>query len=90
MSEHGLALAVEKMRAAGVNETAVAIFSHYYRELEQGSTGLIPEADIAPLDHPDAWHDEPPTAADVGQRTAARSRPSPSTRCRWSGASSPA
>lgn len=65
MSEHGLALAVEKMRAAGVNETAVAIFSHYYRELEQGSTGLIPEADIAPLDHPDAWHDEPPTAADV-------------------------
>ena len=43
--------------------------ANYYRELEQGSTGLIPEADIAPLDHPDAWHDE--TALGNGERACA-------------------
>ncbi len=65
MSDQGLRLATEKMRGAGVNETAIAIFAHYYRELESGSTGLIPEAEITPLDELDQWRDEPPTRADV-------------------------
>ncbi len=65
MSVPGLTLATDKMRAAGVNETAIAIFTHYYRELESGSTGRIPEATIAPLDEPDQWTDAPPTPDDV-------------------------
>ena len=49
MSEQGLARAREKMRAAGVDATAITVFSHYYRQLEQGATGLIREETIDPL-----------------------------------------
>ncbi|MDR1430611.1 MAG: UTP--glucose-1-phosphate uridylyltransferase [Propionibacteriaceae bacterium] len=49
MSEEGLLLAVDKMRRAEVNPTAVDVFAHFYRELEAGVTGLIPEDSIAPL-----------------------------------------
>jgi UTP--glucose-1-phosphate uridylyltransferase len=49
MSEAGLAESLERMRARGVDERAVRVFEHYYHELEAGSTGLIPEADIEPL-----------------------------------------
>ncbi len=50
------------MRAAGVQETAVKVFSHYYRQLESGATGIVAESDIKPLDDPprlvDLVHDE--------------------------------
>ncbi|MDO5697206.1 MAG: UTP--glucose-1-phosphate uridylyltransferase [Dermatophilus congolensis] len=49
MSEQGLAKAQEKMRAAGVEPTAITVFSHYYWQLEEGATGLILEADIDPV-----------------------------------------
>lgn len=49
MSDEGLRLAEEKMRAAGVAPAAVDVFAGYYRDLEAGATGLIREADIAPL-----------------------------------------
>lgn len=49
---HGLSLAIDKMRAAGVNETAIDIFAHYYAQLAEGSTGLIPEDTIDPLADP--------------------------------------
>lgn len=52
MSDAGLAAAQEKMRAGGVHPTTVEVFSHYYRELEAGATGIVAEADIAPLDDP--------------------------------------
>ncbi len=53
MSDEGLRAAQDKMRAAGVADNAVDVFSHYYRELEQGATGLIREDTIAPaLDQP--------------------------------------
>lgn len=52
MSDEGLRQAQEKMRAAGVDEAAVEVFSHYYRELEGGATGLIREESIAPLLEP--------------------------------------
>jgi len=38
------------MQDAGVDETAIEVFSHYYRLLEHGETGMIPEATIDPLD----------------------------------------
>ncbi|MCB7137492.1 UTP--glucose-1-phosphate uridylyltransferase [Cellulosimicrobium marinum] len=45
----GLALSIDRMRAAGVAPAAVDVFTRFYRLLESGETGLVPEADVAPL-----------------------------------------
>jgi len=37
------------MRAAGVAEVAVTVFSHYYELLESGERGTIPESEIEPV-----------------------------------------
>ncbi|MGM0386291.1 MAG: UTP--glucose-1-phosphate uridylyltransferase [Actinomycetota bacterium] len=58
MSENGLRLAQEKMADAGVNATAIEVFTHYYRQLEEGVTGIIHESSILPLT-------DPPSLADV-------------------------
>jgi UTP--glucose-1-phosphate uridylyltransferase len=52
MSAQGLAAAQDKMRAGGVQQTAIDVFSHYYSQLESGATGIIAESDIAPLENP--------------------------------------
>jgi UTP--glucose-1-phosphate uridylyltransferase len=49
MSEQGLRQARDAMEAAGVHPRAIDVFTHYYRELERGATGLIAESDIEPL-----------------------------------------
>ena len=49
MSTEGLQQAREKMTAAGVSDAAIAVFEHYYGELEKGATGLIREDTISPL-----------------------------------------
>src|SRR3954454_14042314 len=55
MSEDGLRKSVEKMRAAGVADLAIRNFEHYYRLLEEGDPGLLPESEIQPVEHvPDA------------------------------------
>ena len=50
MGSAGLNRARDKMVAAGVDEVAVETFAHYYRLLEHGETGMIPESAIEPLD----------------------------------------
>ncbi len=52
MSEEGLRLARDKMLAEGVDPTAIEVFSHYYRRLESGETGMVPESTIEPLESP--------------------------------------
>jgi UTP--glucose-1-phosphate uridylyltransferase len=52
MGSAGLTAAVGKMRDAGVDEVAVLTFAHYYRQLELGETGMIPESSIEPVDIP--------------------------------------
>ncbi|UEJ83056.1 UTP--glucose-1-phosphate uridylyltransferase [Brachybacterium halotolerans subsp. kimchii] len=53
MSTHGLSAAQQKMRDAGVAQTAIDVFSRYYQQLEEGVTGSIPEDTISPyLDPP--------------------------------------
>jgi UTP--glucose-1-phosphate uridylyltransferase len=64
MSEEGLDAAVKKMETGGVHRTAIDVFTHYYRQLETGATGLIPESDIQPLA-------DPPRLADLDRDTAA-------------------
>ena len=46
----GLIAARDKMVAAGVDEVAIETFAHYYRLLEHGETGMIPEDTIDPVD----------------------------------------
>ena len=46
MSQQGLEAALYKMREAGVDGSAIGVFSHYYRLLESGETGLIREESI--------------------------------------------
>jgi UTP--glucose-1-phosphate uridylyltransferase len=50
MSSAGLDRARAKMSEAGVDPVAIDTFAHYYRLLEHGETGLIPESSIEPLD----------------------------------------
>ena len=38
------------MVAAGVDEIAIETFAHYFRLLEHGETGMIPESTIEPVD----------------------------------------
>ena len=49
MSESGLRAAQAKMRQGEVAQEAIDVFTHYYKELEAGATGLIPEDTIEPL-----------------------------------------
>ena len=50
MSSAGLDRAREKMSKAGIDPVAIDTFAHYYRLLEHGETGMIPESTIEPLD----------------------------------------
>ncbi|WP_445257414.1 UTP--glucose-1-phosphate uridylyltransferase [Nocardioides aurantiacus] len=50
MKSKGLKQAREKMAAAGVDQVAIEVFSHYYRQIEHGETGMISEDSIDPVD----------------------------------------
>jgi UTP--glucose-1-phosphate uridylyltransferase len=52
MSDQGLEQARAKMQDAGVDPVAIDVFEHYYRLVESGETGMIPESSIEPLDIP--------------------------------------
>lgn len=71
MSDSGLKQALDKMRAAEVAPQAIDVFAHYYRELEQGATGLIFEDSISPLAAPPMLAD---LDVDADQATAAFGR----------------
>jgi UTP--glucose-1-phosphate uridylyltransferase len=72
VSAEGLRLCQEKMREAGVPDVAIATFAHYYRQLEEGASGLVPEAAIEPVESvpdADALPDPADTARDALDRT---------------------
>ncbi len=53
------------MRREGLPEIAIRTFAHYYAQLAEGHTGLLPEADLLPADGiPDADRLDPALAAD--------------------------
>jgi UTP--glucose-1-phosphate uridylyltransferase len=45
----GLRASVEKMRREGLPDAAINTFEHYYRQLAEGATGMLPEAEIEPV-----------------------------------------
>jgi UTP--glucose-1-phosphate uridylyltransferase len=64
VSEDGLRASVEKMRSEGVADAAIRAFEHYYRQLEAGETGLMPEDSIEPVTDPVEF-DELPSDPDA-------------------------
>src|SRR3954452_14194290 len=52
MSDEGLQQARTKMERAGVDPVAIEVFAHYYRLVESGETGMMPESTIDPVDMP--------------------------------------
>ena len=70
MSDQGLALAQQKMTDAGVAQQAIDVFSHYYRQLEEGVTGFIAEDSIEPLTDPDLLSDVAVSDADASAALA--------------------
>ena len=50
MSDEGLQQARDKMATEGVDPVAIEVFAHYYRLVESGETGMVPEDTIDPLD----------------------------------------
>jgi UTP--glucose-1-phosphate uridylyltransferase len=46
----GLTASVEKMRREGLPDAAIETFRHYYEQLAEGETGMIPESDIEPVE----------------------------------------
>ena len=73
MSAEGLEAARSKMVEAGVQPQAIEVFTHYYHQLEEGVTGLIPEDSIEPLTDPpmlSAVEVSPEQAAEALGRTA--------------------
>jgi len=64
----GLKQAQDKMAAAGVNQQAIDVFTHYYSQLEEGVTGFIAEDSIDPLEDPALLSDV--TVSDEDARAA--------------------
>jgi UTP--glucose-1-phosphate uridylyltransferase len=46
----GLEASVEKMRREGIPDAAIETFKHYYEQLAEGETGMIPESEIEPVE----------------------------------------
>ena len=46
----GLQASVEKMEREGIPAAAIDTFRHYYEQLAEGETGMLPESEIAPVE----------------------------------------
>jgi UTP--glucose-1-phosphate uridylyltransferase len=65
----GLQASVEKMRREGLPDAAIDTFTHYYEQLAEGETGMLPESEIEPVEEVQQLDDlpegEPPLDAAV-------------------------
>jgi len=48
-ADDGLQASIDKMRAEGVGEAAIDTFAHYYEQLREGASGMLPESEIEPV-----------------------------------------
>jgi UTP--glucose-1-phosphate uridylyltransferase len=58
----GLQASRAKMHAEGAGDVAVETFAHYYARLRDGDAGVLPEAEIEPVDDPPHADDLPEPA----------------------------
>lgn len=63
----------ERMEAEGLPEVVVRNFRHYYTQLAEGSTGMIGEAEIRPVEDLPDLEKLPPHFGEVGRRALAQS-----------------
>ena len=49
MTSDGLQASIEKMREAEVGQAAIDTFAHYYEQLREGASGMLPESEIEPV-----------------------------------------
>jgi UTP--glucose-1-phosphate uridylyltransferase len=55
----GLQACVEKMRREGLPDAAIDTFTHYYEQLAEGETGMLPESEIEPVENVQQLDDLP-------------------------------
>jgi len=65
MTGDGLQASIEKMRAEGVGAAAIDTFAHYYEQLREGASGMLPESDIEPVEDLPTLDDLPDGDGDV-------------------------
>ena len=63
----GLEASLEKMRREGVPQAAMDTFAHYYEQLREGETGMLPESDIDPVEDVPRLDDLPEADAPLDQ-----------------------
>jgi UTP--glucose-1-phosphate uridylyltransferase len=63
----GLEACVEKMEREGVARAAIDTFKHYYEQLREGETGMLPEAEIEPVEEVQDLEDLPEADAPLDQ-----------------------
>jgi UTP--glucose-1-phosphate uridylyltransferase len=63
----GLEACVEKMEREGVPRAAIDTFKHYYEQLREGETGMLPEAEIDPVEEVQDLEDLPEADAPLDQ-----------------------
>jgi UTP--glucose-1-phosphate uridylyltransferase len=49
VAPEGFAAFAERMRAEALPEIVIQTFAHYYKQLRQGQTGLVPESEVEPV-----------------------------------------
>jgi UTP--glucose-1-phosphate uridylyltransferase len=59
VTPNGLQASIDKMRAEGVGEAAIDTFAHYYEQLREGASGMLPESEIEPVTDLPALDDLP-------------------------------
>jgi UTP--glucose-1-phosphate uridylyltransferase len=59
VTPNGLQASIDKMRAEGVGEAAIETFAHYYEQLREGASGMLPESEIEPVTDLPALDDLP-------------------------------
>jgi UTP--glucose-1-phosphate uridylyltransferase len=59
VTANGLQASIDKMRAEGVGEAAIDTFAHYYEQLREGASGMLPESEIEPVTDLPALDDLP-------------------------------
>jgi UTP--glucose-1-phosphate uridylyltransferase len=63
----GLEASTEKMRREGLPEPFIDTFRHYYRQLAEGETGMLPESEIEPVGDVQALDALPDTEGPLDQ-----------------------
>jgi UTP--glucose-1-phosphate uridylyltransferase len=63
--DDGLQASIEKMRAEGVGEAAIRAFAHYYEQLREGASGMLPESEIEPVENLPTLDDLPDADARI-------------------------